>query len=388
MARVAVAMSGGVDSAVAAALLVEAGHEVVGLTMNLWPSWVPEDRDDSFSACCGVGAIEDARQVAQSLGIRHYVLNLREEFETRVIRAFAPEYAKGRTPNPCVACNRAVKFSLLLSKVESLGLEFLATGHYARVRREDDRVRLLRGIDRAKDQSYVLYALTPSQLRRLLLPIGDLTKAQTRDKARAMGLPVADKADSQEICFVPRGHYSEVVARFEPQAMRPGPIVDADGAILGEHNGIGRFTLGQRRGLGIATGRPQYVVGIDPARNAVIVGDEDDLRVASVALEDLSWTEAAPGVASLRVTARVRHAAVDVPSTLEVEPGRRATVRFDRPQRAAAPGQAVCFYDGELVLGGGVIASARTVAAQRSERYEKGEDRTWQTEAISSQASS
>ncbi|MBM3451227.1 MAG: tRNA 2-thiouridine(34) synthase MnmA [Armatimonadetes bacterium] len=391
MARVAVAMSGGVDSSVAAALMVEAGHDVVGLTMNLWPSWVPEDRDDAFSTCCGIGAIDDARHVAQTLGIRHYVLNLREEFEHRVIRTFASEYAKGRTPNPCVACNRAIKFSLLLQRVDALGLAVLATGHYARIQRDGDRVRLLRGADRTKDQSYVLFALRQAQLRRLMLPVGELTKEETRAKARALGLAVADKPDSQEICFVPQGHYSEVVARFEPAAMTPGQIIDADGAEVGRHEGIGRFTIGQRRGLGLATGRPLYVTGIDPARNAIVVGGEEDLLVAAITVDELSWTESAPAVPSLPVTARVRHAAGDVPVVVTLAAGARADVRFERPQRAVSPGQAVCFYDGDLVLGGGIIAAARTVAAERAE-VRKGEsmgqgakevDQRWQSAAIS-----
>ncbi|MDR5684258.1 MAG: tRNA 2-thiouridine(34) synthase MnmA, partial [Armatimonadota bacterium] len=282
MARVAVAMSGGVDSSVAAALMVEAGHEVVGLTMNLWPTWVPHDEDGASALCCGVGAVEDARGVARRLGIRHYVLNMREAFEDAVIAPFADEYARGRTPNPCVSCNRAIKFALLLEKVSSLGMDYLATGHYARIRRDGDRAVLLRGRDRRKDQSYVLYALTQPQLRRLLLPVGELTKEQTRSIARRWNLEVADKPDSQEICFVPRGHYSDVIGRFRPEALRPGPIVATEGRRLGTHQGIGRYTVGQRRGLGVATGKPLYVVAIDPESNTVIVGSEDELMASEV----------------------------------------------------------------------------------------------------------
>ncbi len=360
MARVAVAMSGGVDSSVAAALLLEQGHEVVGLTMNLWPDWLPEP-DDAFRACCGVGAIGDARAVAQRLGIRHYVLNLREEFERAVIDAFCDEYAQGRTPNPCIACNRAIKFSLLLRKVRAMGVAALATGHYARVRHDPGRGRhlLLRARDGDKDQSYVLYALRQEQLRHLLLPVGEFTKPEIRAVARRLGLRVADKPDSQEICFVPRGHYMEVVARRRPEAARPGPILNHAGQRVGTHAGLGRFTIGQRRGLGIATGRPLYVTAIDPARNAVVVGPEEDLLVRAVVARQVNWIAGVPPAARVRVTARVRHAGRETPATAWVDRTGALRVEFEGPQRAAAPGQAVAVYDGEEVLGGGVIESAR-----------------------------
>jgi tRNA-specific 2-thiouridylase len=258
MARVAVAMSGGVDSSVAAALLVQAGHEVVGFTLNLWPVWLPEDGNPH--ACCGVGAAEDARAVAQQLGIRHYVLNLREAFEEAVIRPFAEAYARGRTPNPCVACNRSVKFSLLLDRARGLGMDFLATGHYARTRRDGQVVRLLRALDPRKDQSYVLCGLSQRELSHVLFPLGELTKDRVRSVARELGLVVADKPESQEICFVPRGHYTEVVARFAPHALRPGPLYDLHGRRLGTHQGVARYTLGQRRGLRCG-GRPAVVRG-------------------------------------------------------------------------------------------------------------------------------
>ena len=364
MGKWAVAMSGGVDSSVAAALLAAEGHEVVGLTMNLWPEWLPEP-DDAFKACCGVSAIADARAVARQLGIRHYVLNMREEFEQAVIGYFVDEYARGRTPNPCIACNQSIKFSLLLEKMTALGLDGIATGHYARV--ADDplsgRRVLLRGRDPAKDQSYVLFGLTQAQLSRLRLPIGEYSKDDVRGLARGFGLPVADKPDSQEICFVPRGTYADVVARFRPEALRPGPIVDTEGRQVGTHQGIARYTVGQRRGLGIAAGGPRYVVAVDAARNVVVVGDEVDLLCRQIEATGMNWIEGRPGQ-PLRVTARVRHAARDVPAT--VRPGSKpdeATVVFDEPQRAAAPGQAVTLYDGDRVLGGGMIASVHTRTA-------------------------
>jgi tRNA-specific 2-thiouridylase len=365
MARVAVAMSGGVDSSVAAALMVEAGHDVVGLTMNLWPTWLPEN-DDALSSCCGVGAVEDARGVAQRLGIPHYVLNMREAFERAVIAPFASEYARGRTPNPCVACNRAIKFALLLEKVSSLGMDYLATGHYARVRRDGERTALLRGLDRRKDQSYVLYALNQPQLRRLLLPVGELPKEETRQTARRWGLAVADKPDSQEICFVSSGHYSDVVARFRPESLQPGPIVDTEGRHLGAHQGVARYTIGQRRGLGVATGKPLYVVAIDADRNTVFVGPEEDLMASEVDLEHVSWILGRPADGVVRATVRVRHAGAEVPAW--VHNGRGVKVTFDQPQRAASPGQAACLYDGDVVLGGGVISNVRTVGAEKIDR--------------------
>ncbi len=363
MAKWAVAMSGGVDSSVAAALLAAEGHEVIGLTMNLWPEWLPEP-DDAFKACCGVTAIGDARAVAQRLGIRHYVLNMREEFEQAVIGYFVDEYARGRTPNPCIACNQSIKFSLLLGKMTALGLDGIATGHYARV--SDDpatgRRALLRGRDAAKDQSYVLYGLTQDQLRRLRLPVGEYAKAEVRALARAYDLPVADKPDSQEICFVPRGSYADVVARFRPEALQPGPIVDTSGRPVGTHQGIARYTVGQRRGLGLATGTPLYVVAVDPGRNTVVVGGEHDLLCRELVASGMNWIAQAPAI-PLRVTARVRHAARDVPATVHPSPvPGDAVVRFDEPQRAAAPGQAVTLYDGERVLGGGLIATVRAGA--------------------------
>ena len=364
MAKWAVAMSGGVDSSVAAALMVAEGHEVVGLTMNLWPDWLPEP-DDAFKACCGVSAIADARAVGRLLGIRHYVLNMREEFEQAVIGYFVDEYARGRTPNPCIACNQSIKFSLLLSKVTALGLDGIVTGHYARVADDPGTGRrlLLRGRDPAKDQSYVLFGLTQAQLRRVRLPIGEYTKNAVRGLAREFGLPVADKPDSQEICFVPRGRYTDVVARFRPEALKPGPIVDTRGRRVGSHQGIARYTVGQRRGLGIAAGTPRYVVAVDPARNVVVVGDVDDLLCRELVATGMNWIAERPS-GTARVTARVRHAARDVPALVRPDPDSdRAVVSFDKPQRAAAPGQAVTLYDGDHVLGGGVIATIRTSAA-------------------------
>ncbi len=367
MARWAVAMSGGVDSSVAAAVLAAEGHDVVGVTLNLWPQWLPEP-DDAFKACCGVSAIEDARAVARVLGIRHYVLNLREEFEQAVIGYFADAYARGQTPNPCIACNQSIKFSLLLQRMTALGLDGIATGHYARVAVDGTTGRhlLLRARDARKDQSYVLYGLTQDQLAHLRLPIGERVKDGVRALAREFGLPVADKPDSQEICFVPRGSYTEVVARFRPEALLPGPILDTRGRWIGSHLGIARYTVGQRRGLGLASGAPQYVVAIDHERNAVIVGVEDDLLCSELTASQMNWVAIGALEQPMPVTARIRHAARDVPATVYPAARGEARVRFAEPQRAPAPGQAVALYAGERVLGGGIITAARPLAALRT----------------------
>ena len=358
VARVAVAMSGGVDSAVAAALLVDEGHEVVGFTMNLWPAWVPATEEGQ--GCCGIGAIDDARSVARALGIRHYVLNLRDQFEREVIGYFASEYARGRTPNPCIACNKAIKFDLLLRRVRGLGMPLLATGHYARVDRgPDGRHRLLRAVDPRKDQSYVLAGLRQDQLAHVRFPVGAHPKPAIREIARRRGLCVADKPDSQEICFAPGGDYTAVVGRFAPQALRPGPIYDLRGRRLGEHQGLGRYTVGQRRGLGLAGGRAWYVARIDPDRNALVVGGADAVWCPALVADEVNWIAVAGLDGARPVTVRIRHAAADMPAVIAPDSPGRVAVRFETWPRAAAPGQAIAFYDGDVVLGGGVIAEVR-----------------------------
>jgi tRNA-specific 2-thiouridylase len=374
VARVAVAMSGGVDSSVAAALLAEAGHEVVGFTMNLWPAWVPPA--DDGPGCCGLGAIDDARAVARTLGIRHYVLNLREPFERAVIREFAGEYARGRTPNPCISCNRAIKFALLLEKVRGLGMERLATGHYARIEHTPDGgVRLLRAADRRKDQSYVLAGVPRAQLARVWFPVGAYTKPEVREIARRHNLRVADKPDSQEICFVPSGEHGAVVARYAPHAVRPGPIYDGEGRVVGRHRGVARYTIGQRRGLGPladppgGAARPRYVVAIDGARNALRVGGAEALRCQELVAAGANWIAVSDLDAPRRVAARIRHGGDDVPAEIAPDGGGRVRVRFPAAApRAAAPGQAIAFYDGDVVLGGAVIDEVGSGAARGDDR--------------------
>jgi tRNA-specific 2-thiouridylase len=351
-------MSGGVDSSVAAALLREAGHQVVGVTMQVWPSggeWEERRR----GGCCGLGAVRDARAVADALGIPHYVFNMRELFADKVIAYFADEYAGGRTPNPCIACNEHVKFRALLDKAERLGADFLATGHYARVGFDPAYGRhvLRRAADRRKDQSYVLYVLRPDDLRRVLFPLGDYRKEETRALARRLGLPVADKPDSQEICFVGPEGYPAVVAERRPEAMRPGPILDTSGRVLGTHRGLAAYTVGQRRGLGLSTGRPLFVLALDARRNALVVGPEEELLAGGCVAEAVRWL-AVDGIdGPRRVTARVRAGGPEVGAQVWAEEGGRAVTRFDQPVRAVAPGQSVVWYEGDVVLGGGRIAA-------------------------------
>ncbi len=358
--RVVCAMSGGVDSSVAAALLVEQGYEVVGVTMRLWT----EERPDELRGhqqCCSVEDIDDARRVAGQLGIRHYVLNFEDAFRERVVDPFVAEYARGRTPNPCARCNEHIKYRALLDRLPAFDAAFLATGHYARVAHGEDGVphRLLRGVDGTKDQSYVLYMLGQEQLRRLLLPVGALRKEEVRAVARRAGLDVAEKPDSVEICFVPGNDYRAFVAeRSEP---RPGELRSGDGAVLGRHRGVSGFTVGQRKGLGVTLGEPRYVTAIDAAANVIVVGKEEDLFADHAAVESVSWVVGAPPPPGEAIAAKARYKAEAAPATLvsiEGDCGDRAVVRFERRQRALTPGQTIAFYCGEAVLGGGTIARA------------------------------
>ncbi len=350
-------MSGGVDSSVAGALLEERGFEVVGITMNLFS--LPKEicRSEELRSCCGQKAIEDAHRVAMHLGIPHYVADFRKEFEDAVVADFSREYGRGRTPNPCVRCNEHIKFKVLLHRARRLGARRLATGHHARVKREESSGRFLlkKGKDRAKDQSYFLYRLSQAQLSRVLMPVGDFTKAEVREMARRWNLPVAEKAESQETCFAPLGDYPEFLAGRAPEAFRPGPIEDRAGGVLGQHRGIGHYTVGQRRGLGISAPRPLYVVAIDASRNAIIIGPERELfgkrLIASgVRLIGLEKIEG-----PLAVRAKIRYKHREATALVTPLSPRRVGVEFERPQRAITPGQSVVFYRREIVLGGGII---------------------------------
>ena len=366
-ARVVVAMSGGVDSSVAAAILVERGCDVVGVTMkNFCYSEVPEEH--AAAACCSLEAVEDARSVARRLGIAHHVMDFEGPFREAVMDPFVAEYAAGRTPNPCVRCNRFVRFPQLWRKARLLGAEGVATGHYARtVTAEGDRVELRRPVDRAKDQTFYLWGLSPALLEHALFPLGELTKDEVRARAAELGLATAEKPESQDICFIPDGDLKgfltrEAAARPALAAagrFAPGPIRDREGRELGTHQGSAYFTVGQRRGLGVAAGEPLYVTGIGED-NALVVGSADELLAGGLEAEDVNWlldSEELPRE-GFRAGVQIRYRSAPAPATLARGPGRTFSVRFDLPQRAVAPGQSAVVYQGERVLGGGTIRAA------------------------------
>ena len=349
--RVVVGMSGGVDSSVAAALLVEQGYEVIGVTMRLW-TLHDGDALPSKQQCCSVEDVDDAVAVAQTLGIRHYILNFEKQFQEDVVDYFVGEYERGRTPNPCLACNEHIKYRALLDRALSLDAGYLATGHYARVHKIVDGYQLLRAADAGKDQSYVLYTLGQAELARLLLPLGDFVKSEVRRIAARYGLPVADKPDSNEICFVPNNDYRSFLAERLPQS--PGPLIDVTtGDVVGEHSGYTGYTVGQRKGLG-ALGARRFVTGIQPETNIVFVGDDEALRCRTAVAERLRWVAGTPPPDGSKVDAKIRYKSRPASASLAMA-GDTVQVHFDEPQRAITPGQAVVFYDGDVVLGGGTI---------------------------------
>lgn len=352
---VVVAMSGGVDSSVAALLLHEEGHRCVGVSLQLWD----ERRSGSPSGCCSPDDLFDARQVADLLGIPYYVVNHEEGFEEEVVRPFVREYAAGRTPSPCVLCNNRFKFGRLWDLVRAAGSSAVATGHYCRIGRDGGRWVLLRARDRSKDQSYFLFGLGQDDLRRVLFPLGDLTKEEVRDHARRAAFPVADKEDSQDVCFVGRGAYASFVESYaaeEGLELAAGEIVDREGRVLGRHAGVHRFTPGQRRGIGVAGGRgPLYVLDIEADRGRVVVGEEASLGAGAVECAGVNWVGVGPPAGPLDAEVHVRHRHPGSPARIEPREGGRVRVEFEAPERAPAPGQAAVFYDGDLLLGGGWI---------------------------------
>ncbi|HVL91133.1 MAG TPA: tRNA 2-thiouridine(34) synthase MnmA [Actinomycetota bacterium] len=355
MSKVLVAMSGGVDSSVAAALLVEQGHEVTGVHLKLSDYAAPQ-QEGRVHGCCSVEAADDARRVAQVLDMPFYVWNLVEPFRAAVVDDFVGEYAAGRTPNPCVRCNERVKFGAVLERGLALGFDYVATGHYAVARRDGGRARLYRSADAAKDQSYVLSSIGRDALERSLFPVGPMTKDRTREIARDLSLRTADKPESFDICFVPGGD----AGAFVDAAIgtRPGPIVTGDGAVVGEHGGTHRFTVGQRRGLGLATHERQFVVDIDAASNTIVVGSGELLSRRTIEAERIRWFDAPPA-SGAAVAVQIRAHGRVIPATLAAAGDEAAEVRLDELERGVAAGQTIAFYDGDEVLGGGIISSAR-----------------------------
>ena len=374
MARVVLAMSGGVDSSVAADLLLSAGHEVIGVFMRhgeqsiaacaldgkrenspLLP--VLNGRADHKQGCCSASDAEDARAVAGRLGIPFYALNLQAEFRG-IIDYFVDEYARGRTPNPCVMCNNRIKFGKLFDYADSVNAEFVATGHYARLSREAGSLRLLRGVDAKKDQSYVLFGIRPDLLERMLLPVGEFEKPAIREHAARLGLNVAEKKDSQEICFVTQGHHGEFVRARRGEVDRGGDIVTTAGQVVGQHNGIEAFTIGQRKKLGVAMGEPYFVVRIETDTHRVVIGKKEELGQVELTADRTNWL-VEPPTGPFRCLAQIRYNSAAAPAEGEVLPDHRLRVRFDAPQDGVAPGQAVVVYAGEQVWGGGWIESGQ-----------------------------
>ena len=359
--RVVVAMSGGVDSSVAAALLKEEGYQVIGMTMQIWPRDGQKNGGNEFGGCCGLGAVEDARRVAFKLGILHYVMNFREIFAQTVITDFYQEYSLGRTPNPCIKCNQHIKFGALLQRARELGADFMATGHHARIERDKAATThfLKKGVDQNKDQSYFLYSLNQEQLSHTLLPIGNFSKENIRNIARESGLAIANKPESQEICFIPDDDYARFLKDYIPEAAKPGPILDEQGNILGNHRGILHYTIGQRKGLGISTKEPSYVLAIEPERKAIVVGSKKAAYGNELIASNLNWIAITKLEKPLLARAKIRYRHQEVEAEVTPMDEDKVYVKFKEPQLAIAPGQAIVFYDGDTVIGGGTIEQSR-----------------------------
>ena len=354
--RALVAMSGGVDSSVAAALMLEQGYDVVGVTLKQWEG---ADGQMPVAGCCTLSDAEDARRVAAQLDIPYYVLDYVEEFTAAVVEPFAEGYLRGLTPNPCIECNRNVRFDALLERTTSLGCDVLVTGHHARVERDGDSYRLRRAVDGSKDQSYVLHMLDQSALARVRLPVGEMTKAEVRARASELGLRTASKPDSQDICFVTSGDYRDFLRGRHPEVDAEGDVIDVDGNVVGRHPGTAGFTIGQRKGIGVAVGEARYVVDIAPREQTITIGTYEDLLTDMCVAEDMRFTDEPIGDGAA-VTVKVRYRSEPVPATVR-RAGDRWIFRFATPQARPAPGQAIVAYDGEYVLGGGTIVAAERV---------------------------
>lgn len=351
--RIAIALSGGVDSATAAACLLDQGYEVIGLTMQLWNT--TQSRKSGSRTCCATEDLYDARRVAQTLDIPFFVVNLESEFRQAVVTNFMNSYALGQTPNPCIVCNQVLKFEHLLKKAQALKAECLATGHYAIQKEHKGHPQLWRGKDPKKDQSYFLFTTKKDQLTYLRFPLGEITKQETRSLAQRFNLHLSHKAESQDLCFIPDGDRAAFITREGGQGLKPGPILDVNGTVLGEHQGLAIYTIGQRKGLGISSNHPLYVVSIQPEKNQLIVGPETSLMRDTLTLSKVNWLLEEPFTHPLRIEARIRYSAIAQPATLTPLPNQGARVQFDTHQRAITPGQACVFYSQDRVLGGGWI---------------------------------
>lgn len=356
--KVVVGMSGGVDSSVAAYLLKQQGYEVIGVTMKVWQDEGDDERDDS---CCGLSAVDDARRVANKLDIPFYVMNFKSVFKEKVIHYFIDEYLMGRTPNPCIACNKYIKFEELIKKAHSLGAYYVATGHYARIihDKETDRYLIKKSSAEAKDQTYTMYNLTQDQIKHILMPLGEYSsKEEIRSIAKELGLEIANKPDSQEICFVPDNDYGRFIEKNNDKRIIPGDFVDTEGNILGQHKGIIYYTIGQRKGLGIALGKPAYVVDIRPEKNQVVLGENEDVFSDSLIAKDTNFLLFDRLKSPIEVKAKIRYSAKAAKATVYPLNDNMVRVEFDNLQRAVTPGQAVVFYDNDILVGGGTIVKS------------------------------
>jgi len=360
---VVVAMSGGVDSSVAAALLKQEGYEVVGMMMRLW-SEPGQGPGAPMNRCCTPDQLADARRVADALAIPFYVVDVKDYFRRRIVQFYIDQHALGRTPNPCVECNREIRFGYLLDRARALGADYLATGHYARVEMAaggQGGYRLLKAVDDGKDQSYVLHVLGQEELAQVLFPVGRYTKTEVRQIAAELGLPVARKSESMDLCFLGDGDYRRFLAEYAPQAIRPGPIVSSAGDLLGEHEGLPFYTIGQRKGLGISAGEPLFVLRKDAERNTLVVGTREELGQTTLLVRGVNWVAGGPPAGPVSGGVKVRYKAPAAPATVAPLPGGGARVVFDAHVYGATPGQAAVFYDGDEVIGGGLIADSTTI---------------------------